>query len=364
MEYEPNPITGTVPPVDLLAIAQAAIAQAQLDAWASEIDVNAPWTHPKAKEWDAISFGTWLKVWAFLPDTKFLFQTVSKAIFSANPEEVSLFYIISYIASAGNESNKGTVERLTATADGAQESRVEGGTGLIPQRLAARIGLDHIIFNAAVTSVTKKADGYIIVSKAGTVKAKKVVLALSPPLVNKIAFSPALPTSRQQLNKRTKMGAIGKGIAVYETPFWRVDKLNAQVISDAGTTRATFDNTPSNPTYGAIMGFILGDEMRAYDSKTEAEVKAAVTADYIKYFGSKAANPTDFIVQRWDLEEFSLGGPVAFAPPRILQQYGPALRAPVGGIHFAGTETAVYWIGYMSGAIESGYRVAKEILSS
>jgi monoamine oxidase len=39
------------------------------------------------------------------------------------------------------------------------------------------------------------------------------------------------------------------------------------------------------------------------------------------------------------------------------------LRKSVDGIHFAGTETAVYWVGYMDGAIQSGQRVAKEILA-
>jgi len=36
----------------------------------------------------------------------------------------------------------------------------------------------------------------------------------------------------------------------------------------------------------------------------------------------------------------------------------------VNGIHFAGTETAEYWTGYMDGAIRSGERVASEILNA
>jgi monoamine oxidase len=361
--YVPDPALGGVPPVDPVALGQIATAITQLDTWAGEIDVTAPWTHPKAKEWDSITFAQWIKIWGSFPDANFLLTITAKSLLSAEPKEVSLFYVIIYIASAGNETNKGTLGRLIAVTGGGQESRVEGGTGLIPQRLANKVGLDHIAFNAAVKSVKKTATGYTIVSKAGTVKAKKVVIALSPPLMDKITFSPALPFARRQLNKLTKMGAIGKGIAVYDSPFWRDDELNAQAISDKGTTRLTFDNTPSDAKFGAIMGFILGDEMRAYDSKSEAEIKKAVVSDYVRYFGAKAANPTDFIVQRWDLEEFSLGGPVAFAPPNVYEKYSSALRKPVNGIHFAGTETAVYWVGYMDGAIQSGQRVAKEILA-
>jgi monoamine oxidase len=50
-------------------------------------------------------------------------------------------------------------------------------------------------------------------------------------------------------------------------------------------------------------------------------------------------------------------------PPGVLTQNGPYLQKPAGNIHFAGTETALRWIGYMDGSISSGERVAAEILS-
>ena len=45
-------------------------------------------------------------------------------------------------------------------------------------------------------------------------------------------------------------------------------------------------------------------------------------------------------------------------------QYGHALSAPVGRIHWAGAETASRWNGYMDGAISSGRRAADEILGA
>jgi monoamine oxidase len=159
------------------------------------------------------------------------------------------------------------------------------------------------------------------------------------------------------------MGSIGKAIAVYDTPFWRADGLNGQVVSDSGVVRSTFDNSPPDASYGALMGFIEADEMRAYDAASVDEVKAAVLKDYANYFGDKAKSPTSFVLQRWNNEGFSRGGPVAFAPPGVLTDYGTSLRKPVGGIHWAGTETSTYWNGYMDGAVRSGERVAKEVLA-
>ena len=51
---------GTVPP-DPLILPDAAILQYQLDQWASEIDVDAPWNHPRAKEWDSMTLGDYIR---------------------------------------------------------------------------------------------------------------------------------------------------------------------------------------------------------------------------------------------------------------------------------------------------------------
>ena len=39
--------------------------------------------------------------------------------------------------------------------------------------------------------------------------------------------------------------------------------------------------------------------------------------------------------------------------PGTLIDFGAALRAPVGKIHWAGTETSDYWSGYMDGAVRA-----------
>ena len=43
--------------------------------------------------------------------------------------------------------------------------------------------------------------------------------------------------------------------------------------------------------------------------------------------------------------------------------FGSAIREPFGRVHWAGTETATYWTGYMDGAVRSGKRSAGEVLA-
>jgi hypothetical protein len=84
-----------------------------------------------------------------------------------------------------------------------------------------------------------------------------------------------------------------------------------------------------------------------------------VVSQFVKFFGAKAAHPRSYFETNWSREEWTRGCPVAIAGPGTLVAYGPALRRPVGRIHWAGTETSTFWNGYMDGAIRSGERDAR-----
>ncbi|AZP18566.1 flavin monoamine oxidase family protein [Streptomyces aquilus] len=359
--YATDGLLGSVPPIDAAGLANAAIVQATLDDLAKQIPVDAPWTAAKADEWDRQTFETWLRANAVIPSAKFLFDVACTSIFSAEPRELSFLFVLFYIAAAGNASNPGTLERLTETAGGAQELRFVGGSQRVPIKLAATLG-DRVVLNSPVRSITKSGSQYVVTADGTTVTARRVVVAVPPPIAARITYDPVLPAARDQLTQRLPMASVGKAIAIYDTPFWRADGLNGQVVSDSGVVSSTFDNSPPDASYGALMGFIEADEARAFDAASEAEVRAAVLKDYATYFGEKAASPSAFVLQRWNNEPYTRGGPVSIAAPGVLTQYGPALRRPVGGIHWAGTETSTYWMGYMDGAVRSGERVAKEVL--
>ncbi|MBV9354555.1 MAG: FAD-dependent oxidoreductase, partial [Chloroflexi bacterium] len=74
--------------------------------------------------------------------------------------------------------------------------------------------------------------------------------------------------------------------------------------------------------------------------------------------------PLDYFEVDWPGEQWSRGGPVGYAPPGVLLDYGSTIRASVGPIHWAGTETSTYWNGYMEGAVRSGERAASEVLAA
>src|SRR5262249_19424286 len=144
--------------------------------------------------------------------------------------------------------------------------------------------------------------------------------------------------------------------------------------SDSGAVRATFDNTPfpdpgtPNAAPGVILGFIEADEARIWSARTREERFQEVTRNLATYFGPRALSPlggiNGYYEALWNREEFSGGAPTGNTTPGAIVQYGSAIRDPIGSIHWAGTETATRWTGYMDGAVESGQRAADEVLAA
>jgi monoamine oxidase len=273
---------GALPTVDADTTAVIASALTELDTMAGSIDTKAPWSHENATLWDGITFQSWLQDNVPEETVRSLFDISSGAIFSATPAELSLLYVLSYVAAAGNETTLGSLQRLISVTGGSQESRIVGGTGLLATGLAEKIGSGSIALGCPVTSVVQRADKrYTVTTAKRTIIAKDV-----------ITYDPPLPAARDQLTQRMFMGALGKATAIYQRPFWRDTNLTGQVISDSGVVRTTLDVSPANASYGAILGFIEADEMRLYDAVSEQELISQVAKDYVRYFGPQAKDGT------------------------------------------------------------------------
>jgi monoamine oxidase len=352
---------GTVPP-DPLILPDAAILQATLDQWASEIDVAAPWNHPRAKEWDSQTLGDYIRRTAVNPHgIGNLINCWTQPGFGADPDQLSLLFVIHYVACSGNETTKGTFERNSDTADGAQERRFIGGSQLVPLRLAAQLG-SRVALNAAVTRIDQNSTRAVVQTARGPVTCKRVILALPPELSRAITFTPALPTRHQALLDRMNMGDLMKCDAIYSEPFWRKDGLNGFGLGDHGAVRAAFDNSPPDGSPGVLLAFVGGSTWRQYGLASLATRRAAVLKGFAEMFGDKALHPIDYVEHDWTKERWTKGGPVAILKPGTLTTYGQELRKPHVRTHWAGTETSTYWTGYMDGAVRAGQRASAEVL--
>lgn len=347
-----------IPAVADLGQAGAALVRAQADALAG-FPVGEPWRHPNAAYLDSITWGQYTHQIADTQTARDLVQIAMSAPLSVRPDEVSALYYLNYIAASGDEQNTGTLIRLLSTDDGAQERLFEGGAALIPLRMARELSA-RMVYNAPVRSISYTDGIATVASDAGTHRARRVIVAMSPAIAGQIDYRPGLPAARIGIHRGYRMGAVSKFAALYKRPFWRDKGLSGQVYGSGRPIDVTFESYAEGNHI--LMGFISADAMRRLDHAPEATLVKECIANFVEYFGAEARDFIDYGVFKWDLEPWSRGGPVAVSRPGVLTKYGTALREPVGPIHWAGTETSDYWTGYMDGAVRSGRRAAREIL--
>ena len=360
LTYSDDSPLGTAPP-DPLAIPDLAVVVTRLNEMSKTVPVDAPWHAAEAGSFDGQTLDSWVRANSASPRFRQLVPMATRPIFGAEPRELSLLFVLFYIAASGDERNVGTFERNFNTRAGAQEFRFVGGSQVICERIAERLG-SRVVLRSPVRRIVQGRRGVRVESDRLIVNAKRVIVAIPPVLAGGIDYRPGMPAQRRELTRRLPQGTLLKVTAVYDRPFWRDAGLTGQALTTGGPVNATFDDSPPDGSPGVLFGFVGGDQARGFMPRPAAERRAAVLRNFTEFFGPAAARPTQYFETNWPAARWSRGGPVGIAGPGTLVAAGPALRQPVGRIHWAGTETSTYWNGYMDGAVRSGERAALEVL--
>lgn len=345
---------GTIPSLPLPGLLVLQWALSKLDRMTNTVSLAQPSAHERAAEFDGQTVETFAQKFMPRADVRDLFNAAVRVVFGAEPHEMSMLYFLTYLRAGGG------LMKLVEIEGGAQERRFVGSSQEVSIRLAKQLG-DSVVLSSPVRRIEQSDDGVFVTSDAVSVTAKYAIVAIPPVLANKIDFQPNLPVVRDALANRMPMGSAAKCIAVYDRPFWREEGFSGEAVTNIGPLSVVFDNGSHDGTVNALLGFVMGDEARLFSSRPPAERKAAVLDSLGKMFGDKARNPKEYIEFDWSTEEWSRGCPVANMAPGAMLSCGDALRKAVGRIHWAGTETATEWTGYMEGALQSGDRAAREV---
>lgn len=342
---------GTIPKLGLLGLLDIGRIQWQFQRIAATVSITEPWASKGAAKLDSLTLGGWLQSIRASSTSRDLMAIMSRVTWGAEPDEVSLLHAVRYVKTSGG------LDRMLDVAGGAQQDHFPGGSHEMSVRIAADLG-DRVRLGAAVTRIEWSDDAVAVMSSAGVVEARRAIVAIAPAHRLDIDIAPAPPIEYQQLAQRWPQGALTKSYAAYPTPFWRSRGLSGQALSDEGAVFITFDVSPGPQGPGILLGFT---DARQIDRLAPAQRRDEVLACFATLFGDEALRPIDYADQCWGAETFAPGGPTAAVPPGSWTQFGPLLRRPVGPLHWAGTETADEWTGFMDGAVRSGQRAAAEV---
>ncbi|WP_174189153.1 flavin monoamine oxidase family protein [Nocardia barduliensis] len=348
---------GRIPRLNPLVLADIGLTQRRLDRAARRVPLQAPWTAPQAKALDGQTFGTWLREHSYTATGRAFFRLVTEAVWCAEPDEMSALWAQFYIHSGGG------VDSLINTSGGAQQDRIVGGAQRLSTAMAAELG-ERVILGAAVSEIEWSDNGVRVRDGSRQWRARHAIVAVPPPLLARMQFTPGLPAERAQLLQRLPMGWTIKVNAIYDEPFWRTHGLAGQANSDRRALGTVFDASPPDAEPAVLVGFLEATHAQTAARLSPKQRRDVVLDDLAAYFGPKARNPVHYIEQDWATETYSRGCYGAFATPSTLTRFGSQLRRPTGPLHWAGTETATRWAGYIDGAVESGQRAAREILAT
>ena len=340
-------------------LANALLASLKLDTLAAGVPVTAPWTAKNAAALDRQTLQDFRDANIASPRGRAAFDSICRAVWGAETREMSLLYALAYVAASGDETHRGSFVRLITTGGGAQESRFVGGSQLVSERVADRLGR-RVVLGAPVRRIVQDRDGVRVVAAGLTVRAKRAIVTVPPVLALDIAFTPVLPRAKVRILRGLRPGHLMKAEAVYPRPFWRDAGLTGQSVTDLAVA-SSFDNSPPDASIGVLMGFIGGDQARRLQALSAAARRAAVLDTFVATFGDAARTPTGYVEKDWTDDRWTKGCPTAHTPPGVLRRYGPALRRATGRVHWAGSETSTFWQGYMDGAVRSGERAADDV---
>jgi monoamine oxidase len=335
--------------------------QKSLKALIQQVPLDEPWKAKGAEELDRISYQEWLNRTVSSPLVKANAAMLSRANFCAEPYEVSLLWALYDMKSGGG------MDEMNGCGCGTQEMTFVSGAQQLPNAMMRQLK-GKVLLKQPVHEVKSEGGSVTVVTYNGEqYQAEHVILAISPCAQMRITFQPELPALRNQLLARMPMGSLIKTMIYYRKPFWREKGLSGLLtVEDDDVSHPVMtcmDNTKPDNTFPCLIGFIAGKKARILSSLSKDERRRLIAAQYATMFGCPQLNePVHYEEKDWSADIWAGGGYAGIMGPGVLTEFGRILRASVGRLHFAGTETAMVWPGYMEGAIEAGQRVAREVL--
>lgn len=341
-----------LPPLAAGTLAEIERLSEELDVLSKEVDPFEPWTHPRAAEFDAISFGAWLRANTADEDAvAFVAPFVSGGMLTKPAEAFSLLAALVMAASAGGFTD-------LADLDLVLNERVLGGMHNVPFRLAEEVGAERIRLNTDVRSVVRDADGVTVTGAGVTVRARAAIVALGPHLVSRIDFEPPLPGRKAQMLQQFSMGSVIKVQAFYDEPFWRAEGLSGSTYGPHEIVHEVYDNTAPDYAGGTLVGFVSDRQADAMLELEPEARRAAILGSFAKYFGDAALAPAFYTESDWIDEEYTRGAYGTSPGIGGITRYEELVRSSVGPIHFACSDIAGLGYTHIDGAIRMGERAA------
>ena len=258
------------------------------------------------------------------------------------------------------EHRDGVVERGRGFSSMQGSLRVDGGMSRLITGLARTLPAKRLLTATRLVGLGDRGRMVRAQVRQGadelTIDARQVVLAMPPRLaVHHIAFDPPLePSVRQAASDvPTWMAGQAKVLAIYDTPHWREAGLSGDAMSECGPMVEIHDASPASGGPYALFGFV--GVPPAIRQAHRHEVLRQAGSQLERLFGAALGKPRALMMQDWAGEPLT-ATPADHSGPAQHPAYGrPSALSHLwqGRLHFASSEMAPHFGGYLEGALEA-----------
>ncbi|GFO38745.1 amine oxidase [Plakobranchus ocellatus] len=309
---------------------------------------------------DSTLFSSYIEQNLWTEEAKKLVDSAIRCMFGLAPSEMTLLYFLMYVNAAG-----GMETFLYPKEYSGGECRVKGGVQQLSHNLMLKIGKSLVFLKQPVVEIIQSIEGACIrTSNQMQILCQRVIMAIPPHHAVGINYQPPMPLTKKGLLQSVPLAFLIKFVITYEEDFWSHNNGRRQygfqaVLSNAGSPVGVVYDATSGRGNPALAGFVSS----AVSAETDPKNRKTVILKLIeKHLGPACYRCIEFSQLDWSQEQFNGGCFLKSIMPGTTSYFNNDLREPFDRIHFAGTETATVWCGFMNGAIQSGFRAATEVL--
>ncbi|MFN6121638.1 MAG: flavin monoamine oxidase family protein [Actinomycetes bacterium] len=270
----------------------------------------------------------------------------SQGEFAAEQHEVSALFVGQQRAQMRAHGIEGVV----------RAHRLEGGLDVLVARLAGELRDGTIRFGETVRGVHWESDEVRVDTGVATHHADRVVFACSLVPLRSVVFTPELPIPFARAVRELGYGTITKTAVQFGRRTWPSGYATTSLPA-----QRVYEPTVDQPgEHGVLMSYAGGDGGRRAAVNDERHRIDAVVDDLRTMYGLDEPVTGSFS-RAWSNEPRYGGSYAAYGPGQVTA-FWQVLREPCGPFRLAGEHVAT-WTGYLEGAVESGERVAHELVA-
>lgn len=268
------------------------------------------------------------------------------------------------------------IEYYTFDYEGADERyTVRGGNDRVPELIVEGLPENTVVYQAPVEAVSTGPNGVEVVF-GGNVGARvfdHVILAIPFTMLREVDTTGAgLPAPLLGAIDQLEMGTNSKLIMQFDKPFFTSFGGWSGLLEYADDPQFgswESGSTDGSSDFGLLTVYTGGQAGASYDPPVaHAPAAESVVTTALDALDEAVPGVADSYLggawlDSWVDSRWAGGSYAAFGPGQVGRFWG-ALSAPQGRIHVAGEQTSTFSQGFLNGAVESGYRVATEVLEA